>query len=57
LPKLDGWQEDLLNLLGYGQVTRIEIDRDRCYSFSRAIYSEYLNGSTAFGIARTPLRT
>ena len=57
LPKLDGWHADLLDLLGYGAVDRIEIDRDRCYALPRAVYSEYLNGSTAFGVSRTALQT
>lgn len=57
LPRLDGWHADLLDLLGYGEVDRIEIDRGRCYSLPHAVYSEHLNGSTAFSISRSAALT
>jgi capsular polysaccharide biosynthesis protein len=57
LPKLQGWHVELLDLLGYGGVDRIEIDRDRCYALPRVIYSEFLNGSTAFGVSLSAART
>ncbi len=57
LPKLDGWHAELLDLLGYGDVDRIEIDRDRCYALPCAIYSEHLNGSTVPCVSRTAVQT
>jgi capsular polysaccharide biosynthesis protein len=57
LPRISGWHAEMLDLLGYGAVDRVEIDLDRCYALPRAVYSEHLNGSTAFGISRTAQQT
>jgi capsular polysaccharide biosynthesis protein len=52
LPKLEGWHAELLELLGYAGVERIEIDQTSCYAMPHAVYSEHLNGSTAFAVSR-----
>jgi hypothetical protein len=57
LPKLHGWHAELLDLLGYGGVDRIEIDRDRCYALPRTVYSEYLNGTTVPDICSSAVQT
>jgi capsular polysaccharide biosynthesis protein len=57
LPKLTGWHTDLLDLLGYRDVERIEVDRAFCYAMPNAIYSEYLNGKAWVGISCSALQT
>lgn len=57
LPKLDGWHAELPDLLGYGELDRLEIDHDRCYGLPCVIYSEHLNGSTAPCVSRTAAQT
>ena len=52
LPKITGWHAELLDLLGYGDVERIEIDDTRCYAIQQAVYSDHLNGTTAFVVSR-----
>lgn len=57
LPRLAGWHAELLELLGYAGVERIEIEPNRSYQLQHAIYSDHLNGTTAFvvsqGVAQT----
>jgi capsular polysaccharide biosynthesis protein len=51
LPELQPWQEDMLELLGYAQVPRITLDRTKHYYFQRIHYSDFLSGTTAFGVS------
>jgi capsular polysaccharide biosynthesis protein len=51
LPRLAGWQEESLALLGYASIPRIPIEFDCHYHFKRAHYCTYLNGSAAFSLS------
>jgi capsular polysaccharide biosynthesis protein len=57
LPHLGPWQEDMLELLGHGQVPRITLDLTKHYYFQGIHYSDFLYGTTAFGISITANRT
>ena len=57
LPRLGGWSAELLDLLGYSGVERVEIDRDSLLCPAACIYSEHLNGSTSFGVSRSAVQT
>jgi hypothetical protein len=51
LPPLTGWQEEALNMLGFGGLPRVQVDIDRNYHFPRVRYCTYLNGSAAFSLS------
>jgi capsular polysaccharide biosynthesis protein len=57
IPHLGSWQEDMLELLGHGRVPRITLDLTKYYYFQRVHYSDFLYGTTAFGISVTANRT
>ena len=42
------WEEETLDLLGLAQLPRLILDFHHHYYFAEAIYSEFLNGRTAF---------
>jgi hypothetical protein len=42
---LDPWQEDTLNLLGYGSIPRLVLRPGMQYRLPRAEYSQFMNGS------------
>lgn len=51
LPTLVGWQEEMLGLLGHGDVSRFVMQPDAQYRIPRAEYSEFLHGRTSFGLS------
>jgi capsular polysaccharide biosynthesis protein len=57
LPSLAPWQEETLALLGYADVPRHVVALDQQYLLSSAVYSEFLNGRTSFGICLSALAT
>ena len=52
LRQLGAWQSETLQLLGYSKIPRLTLDPSNHYRFSNLTYSEFLSGSTAFGISR-----
>lgn len=50
LPPLAPWQEDALDILGCGRLPRLTLRPGTLYHLPRAEYSEFLNGSTSFGV-------
>lgn len=42
---IEPWQEDTLNLLGYGSISRLVPAPGAQYRFARAEYSEFINGA------------
>jgi capsular polysaccharide biosynthesis protein len=50
LPVLTSWQEDILDILGYGRVPRLTLQPNTRYWLPHVEYSEFLNGSTSFGV-------
>ena len=57
LPQLLPWQEEMLVLLGYGNVPRHTVQQNQQYLLPQAGYSEFLNGRTSFGICTSALET
>ena len=57
LPSLEPWQADLLALLGYDRVARLTPPPGMLYRVPRLEYSEFLNGTTSFGICLSALAT
>ncbi len=53
LPALAAWQEDILGILGYSQVPRLTLEPNTLYLLPHAEYSEFLNGTTSFGVCLT----
>lgn len=51
LPPLEAWQEDLLDLLGYGGVPRLTLEPGMVYHLPYVEYSDFLNGSVAFRVS------
>jgi capsular polysaccharide biosynthesis protein len=51
LPRLAGWQEESLAMLGYDRIPRILIEFDCHYHFERAHFCTYLNGSASFSLS------
>jgi capsular polysaccharide biosynthesis protein len=50
LPVLTSWQEDILDILGYSRVPRLTVQPNTRYLLPHVEYSEFLNGSTSFGV-------
>ncbi len=46
LPFLAPWQEDILGILGYGEIPRLTLQPNTFYRLPHAEYSEYVNGWT-----------
>lgn len=57
LPALAGWQEDSLAILGYSRVPRLTLRPNTLYHLPHAEYSQFLNGTTSFGICLTACDT
>ena len=57
LPKLESWQEDFIRILGYDTVARLTPTPSAHYLLLRTEFSEFLNGSTSFGICLSALET
>jgi capsular polysaccharide biosynthesis protein len=57
VPAMTAWQSEYLSLLDCDWAQTIEIEPHREYRLQSAIYSEHLNGSTAWGISQTAIRT
>ena len=57
LPPLNDWQQQTLRLLGYDTLPRLVPEPGRHYRLARAEYSQFLNGSTSFGVCRSVLAT
>ena len=57
LPKLAPWQEEMISLLGYGEVERVTVQSGHFYRLPQTEYAEYLNGNTAFNLPTTVLGT
>lgn len=53
LPELQPWQNEMINLLGYGQVPRVTVENGKFYAFPQIDYAEYLNGKPSFSIVPT----
>jgi hypothetical protein len=52
LPQLNAWQEESLQLLGYGSLRRLTItDPGKQYALDRAEFSQILNGGAAFALS------
>lgn len=50
LPALASWQEDILDILGYGGLPRLTVKPGTFYLLPHVEYSEFLNGTTSFGV-------
>ena len=50
LPPLAPWQEDTLDILGYNHVPRVTVKSGTFYLLPHAEYSDFLNGTTSFGV-------
>jgi hypothetical protein len=57
LPPLADWQEDLLDLLGYRALPRLEPRPGKQYLLPRVGYAEHVNGSTTYRICLSALDT
>jgi hypothetical protein len=53
VPALQSWQQDILDILGYGQVPRLTLKPNTRYHLPRVEYCEFLNGSTSFSVCRS----
>jgi capsular polysaccharide biosynthesis protein len=53
LPPLEPWQEEMLAWLGYGSIPRLQPADGRQYLLPHVEYSQFLNGSTSFGICQS----
>jgi glycosyl transferase family 61 len=50
LPRLEPWQEDFIRILGHDTVARLTPQAGARYLLPHTEYSEFLNGSTSFGV-------
>ena len=57
LPRMQPWQADLLVLLGYDRTPRLTLEPGILYRCSAGQYSDFLNGTTSFGICLSALET
>jgi capsular polysaccharide biosynthesis protein len=57
LPDLRPWQEDFLRLLGHAEVPRLRPRADAQYDLPRVEISDFIIGSSSFGISRTLVDT
>jgi hypothetical protein len=57
LPPLANWQRDILYMLGYGHIPNRTLHPDFIYHLPKVEYSEFLNGTTSFGVCLSALDT
>jgi capsular polysaccharide biosynthesis protein len=57
LPELTPWQAASLELLGYGNVPRVELRLDKHFFFPRVSYSEFLNQTMPGQVSRAAYST
>ncbi len=57
LPRMQPWQADFLVLLGYDRTPRLTLEPSLLYHVPRVTYSDFLNGTTSFGICLSTLET
>ncbi|HEY0425076.1 MAG TPA: glycosyltransferase family 61 protein [Rhodopila sp.] len=57
LPRLEPWQEQFLAFLGHDRVPRLTLEPGTRYRLPHVEYSDFLNGTTSFGICLSLLDT
>ena len=57
LPSLAPWQEEILNILGHSQVPRVIPKPNTFYHLPHVELSEFLNGTTSFGVCMSAYDT
>jgi capsular polysaccharide biosynthesis protein len=57
LPPLEAWQEDFLDILGYSAIPRLTLKPGTHYHLPKVEFSDFLNGTTSFGISLSLLDT
>ncbi|WP_158933161.1 DUF563 domain-containing protein [Acidisphaera sp. S103] len=53
LPPLAAWQEDVLDILGYGRLPRLTLKSGTFYHLPYVEYAEFLNGSASFSVCQS----
>jgi Glycosyltransferase 61 len=54
---LNGWQAEMLAILGHDRIPRIALDPNHHYSIPLLEYNEFQNGSTSFAVSRAAQAT
>lgn len=57
LPSLAPWQEEILDILGHRQIPRVTVKPNTFYHLPHVEFSEFLNGTTSFGICMSAYDT
>jgi capsular polysaccharide biosynthesis protein len=56
-PNLDAWHEEVLSLLAYDKLPRLQVDGNCRYRLRKAVYGDFFLGKTSFAVSGAVLAT